>query len=114
MNYAELVKRDFTYSFESGLLRWKSYHNGKRYGREVGCLIKDNGVHLGRLQLTWLGRTWMYSKIVWLWIYGEFPEHTVDHIDRNPGNNRVENLRDADRKTQCANRGGIFSCKPIL
>lgn len=34
-------------------------------------------------------------------------EHTVDHIDRNPENNSVENLRWADRREQAINRKSI-------
>lgn len=33
---------------------------------------------------------------------------TVDHIDRNPKNNRVENLRWADYKTQTENSGKVI------
>ena len=36
---------------------------------------------------------------------------TVDHIDRNPKNNRVENLRWADYKTQLNNRQVCEDCK---
>lgn len=32
------------------------------------------------------------------------PEMEVDHIDGNPANNSLENLRWADRSTQCKNR----------
>ena len=35
---------------------------------------------------------------------------TVDHIDRNPSNNRVENLRWASEKMQCANQKRVDVC----
>ena len=34
-------------------------------------------------------------RLIWLWHHGKFPEHHLDHIDGNPGNNRIENLREA-------------------
>ena len=33
------------------------------------------------------------------------PGLEIDHIDRNPGNNRIENLRAVTRKENCNNRG---------
>jgi hypothetical protein len=32
-------------------------------------------------------------RAAWLWWYGYLPETDVDHIDKDPSNNRIENLR---------------------
>lgn len=34
-------------------------------------------------------------RLIWLWHYGSLPEKEIDHIDGNPSNNRIENLREA-------------------
>jgi len=35
-------------------------------------------------------------RVVWKWYYGTDPEDRIDHIDRNPGNNNIWNLRVSD------------------
>lgn len=43
-------------------------------------------------------------RIVWALIYGEWPETDIDHIDGNPANNRITNLRLATISQNSANR----------
>lgn len=35
-------------------------------------------------------------RLIWLWHYGSFPGKHLDHIDGNPSNNRIENLREVN------------------
>ena len=56
-----------------------------------------------------LGREYPCHQIV-LWLNGIFPSEgctEVDHIDRNPSNNTLRNLRWADRSTNIKNRSTI-------
>ena len=43
-------------------------------------------------------------RVVWLLNYGDWPKQELDHINRNRTDNRIENLREADRTIQNLNR----------
>ena len=43
-------------------------------------------------------------RLAWFYVYGEWPEE-IDHINRRKDDNRLVNLRCADRHTNAANTG---------
>lgn len=43
-------------------------------------------------------------RLVFLYHHGYLPEQ-IDHVDKNPGNNMIENLRPATNGQNCMNRG---------
>lgn len=49
-------------------------------------------------------RLFMMHRVIWAIHYGEWPDGEIDHIDHDPLNNRIDNLRIADRTTNCQNR----------
>ena len=50
-------------------------------------------------------RGFMVHRIVWLLNTGKWPSNTIDHINRNPLDNRFENLMDCTQAKNNANRG---------
>lgn len=42
--------------------------------------------------------------MVWLYVYGVWPSRFIDHIDHNPSNNRIVNLRDVSASDNMRNR----------
>jgi hypothetical protein len=44
-------------------------------------------------------------RVVWIMAYGSLPKEDIDHIDGNPQNNRLENLRAASRSDNSCNSG---------
>jgi hypothetical protein len=44
-------------------------------------------------------------RLVWLMVHGEWPDGEVDHINGDKEDNRINNLRLVDRKTNALNRG---------
>lgn len=87
------------------------------YKRETGCFFWKNpkrktmiGVKAGRFRedgygVLWiLGKTYLIHRLVWLAEHGKFPEYLIDHIDHNPSNNKIGNLRQANHSQNKQNR----------
>lgn len=49
-------------------------------------------------------RQYLASHLVWFYHNAKWPVAEIDHIDGDPWNNRIENLREANRTQQCQNR----------
>jgi hypothetical protein len=59
----------------------------------------------GHRQIAIDGVKYYASSLVWLYVHGQWPENLMDHIDANPSNDRLANLRQATKQQNCANRG---------
>lgn len=82
----------------------------EHFSYEDGKLIRDdrknsNGSYDrdGYLIVKVKGRQFKAHRIVWLLFHGCFPDREIDHINRNRADNRIENLREADRRIQHEN-----------
>ena len=72
--------------------------NGKFAGKEAFTALKD-GYRVGNFQ----GRMIRSHRIIWVFVTGREPEFDIDHISGNRSDNRSENLRSVDRKTNTRN-----------
>ncbi|WP_422383304.1 HNH endonuclease [Roseibium album] len=70
---------------------WKSW-NTEFAGTEAFTALRDYNRMHGRI----LEKNYAKHRICWLHYYGSWPLGLIDHIDGNPSNNRIENLRDVD------------------
>ena len=76
-------------------LSWKAFK-----GRQITGRGQD-GYY--RFQLG--GTAWKVHRVVWCLEYGDVdPSVVLDHIDRDKGNNSLENLRATDHRQNCLNR----------
>ncbi|MEZ2410571.1 HNH endonuclease [Bosea sp. RCC_152_1] len=94
----EIVRRIFDYDPDTGaLVRRVSYerHVGKRVDAQ----------YRGRRRVLIARKLYEVSRVIWLYVYGHFPDCDVDHIDRDPLNDRLDNLRLASRAQNASNRG---------
>ena len=100
----EEAREAFCYDPESGILSWKSTrtHNA-RAGDQCGSVSHKDGYRV----VSFKGTTYPVYHIAWLLMTGEHPTNTIDHINRNPSDNRFSNLRLADMVQQLGNRGAL-------
>lgn len=50
------------------------------------------------------GYAYKAHRLAWVHTYGEWPTKHIDHIDGNPSNNRIANLRDVSRSANLQNQ----------
>lgn len=98
------------FHYVDGKLIWKenpSYHKGwntRFAGKVAGSLRSDGYI---QVEFTFNGVTHKRKahQIVWLLHMGTKPKGDLDHINQNPSDNRIENLRDVTHQVNGFNRG---------
>lgn len=96
----ESVKELFDYDPETGFLVW-------RVNRGV---LLTKGLRAGGSSVRGARKVCVSQirfkehHIVWLWVYGYIPENDIDHINRDPSDNRLCNLREVSRTCNSRNR----------
>ena len=71
--------------------------------KPAGCVRPD-----GRREIRVKGNAYKAHRLIWLYVYGKFPDNSIDHINGQPLDNRIENLRDVtlqeNQKNKCTYR----------
>lgn len=101
LTQAEL-KQLLHYDPETGLIYWKIARSnrikaGQLAGTKDGC---------GYLGISINRKTYRNHRLIWLYMYGHFPEQVIDHIDGNKLNNKLCNLRHVSQQKNMFNYSG--------
>lgn len=68
-----------------------------------GCRAGSLNKALGYRQIGWNGKRVYEHRLAWMFTYGDWPEHNIDHINGIRDDNRISNLRDVDYVTNNQN-----------
>lgn len=114
---SELANRFLRYEPETGRLFWRERFpqdftlasdrnkehrcrnwNSKFAEKEAFTFEMPSKVRQGRINK----KAYLAHRVIWLMIHGQWPDE-IDHIDGNPSNNKIENLRSVTRQENTKN-----------
>ena len=126
----EYLKERLEYSPESGIFRWKWYKISdnlaaqkrweKQYwGAVAGTCHKATGYIIINMKLECGSKAQFRAhRLAWLYVHGEWPKEYIDHIDRDPANNALANLRECthgqNRMNSAPNKGNKTGYKCVV
>lgn len=97
---AQRLRELLDYNDSTGVFTWRATRKGHvKVGDSAGYFRKDRYVIIGLD-----GKTYLGHRLAWLYMHDTWPSMYIDHIDGNPTNNKIENLRDVDPTTNGQNR----------
>ena len=97
----EFLWESYDYNPITGQLWSKRYSKPLKGAKKIGAL---------RVRLNWNDNITFtnYGRVVYAWCTGTWPANDVDHRNRNWADNRIQNLRAVDRRTNNQNKANYM------
>jgi hypothetical protein len=100
MSIDQLILERLKYTPDDGKVWWVKHPRWISYsGREAGN-VNQNGYR----KLKFCGKQLLVHRVAWFLHCGSWPIGDIDHIDGNPLNNKITNLRDVPHNINLQNR----------
>jgi len=88
-NDLSTLKKILDYNPKTGCFTWLRTSGSRAVkGRRAGYIRGD-----GYEKIMIDGNDYYAHRLAWFYMTGEWPKHHIDHINHNPSDNRIENLR---------------------
>lgn len=87
---AEYLRELLSYDQDTGVFVWRVSCQGTNAGDVAGTPGSE-----GRRKITIGYRSFKSHRLAWLYVYGCWPKQLIDHINGDPTDNRICNLREA-------------------
>ncbi len=95
-----IVQKLFEYNAATGDLINRTSRHYKITAGSVAGYIGDGGYRAIKIKQ----RRYTAHRLVWLYVHGVWPTHEIDHLNGNPADNRIQNLRDVPHQVNVQNR----------
>src|SRR5258708_31493380 len=89
---AKRLRELLDYVPETGLFYWRQQRGSAAVGREAGVQA-PRGYRLIRIDT----RRYFAHRLAWLYVHGKHPAREIDHVNGNPADDRIANLRQCSR-----------------
>ncbi len=97
----EYLKEILHYNPLTGIFKNRLTRNSRSLKGSVAGYITVRGYEVIGIK----GKIYQSHRLAWLYMEGYFPENEIDHEDRNPSNNKFDNLRVASHMCNMRNKG---------
>lgn len=101
------LKKLLKYNSKTGIFIWRKYMNGRAI---KGCIAGSVSTK-GYVCIQINKKTYKAHRLAWLYVYGYFPENSLDHKNRDKQANWIFNLREISRKCNVRNCGNYISSR---
>lgn len=98
MDIKDELKKMLRYEPDTGLLYWTDAAHKSVKGKVAGTPNR------GYVLVMFKGQFFKAHRLAWLLTHGDWPKQSIDHIDGDKSNNRINNLRDVDGVTNEQNK----------
>ena len=94
-----LEKINELFYYDNGNLIWNIDRSDKvKKGKIAGCLRKD-----GYISISHNKKTYNAHRLIFFYFHGYMPKY-IDHVNGNPSDNKIENLRECTSKQNNHNK----------
>lgn len=83
------LSKVFKYDPYTGIFRWRVSRNT----RTKAGTVTGNYTEGGYIRIRFQGKYHYAHRLAWAYVYGEWPQHELDHINQIKSDNRIANLR---------------------
>lgn len=93
------IKELLRYDPNTGLFTWAQSRGPNIAGTQAGWVHKTGYIYIGID-----GKAYKAHRVAWVFVHGDAPQGLLDHVDRNPQNNRIANLREVSEHQSNQNK----------